>query len=376
MYIYHLHSYKQIGQEKYYDGECIRFLLEDDIYAENNNLDFLDLIYGTASRFEERSKIYPSFMTYRKWIELSKNYSALILSLNFDVHSWKYKNFVKKILKYFPRNKRIIVAAGNETFEKRGSAEKVYQTALEVHEAMQEIGKFYPIAFWNETIHTRDSALEKLLNDSRVKEICEYFGFQSLGSSNSKVEKYVKLAKSKGFKCGDFELATLTESFSEIEYKFNWDKKLGIDDVVIMGSTVHKKILKDYPIWGKYAHRIIDDQGNIIIRDKHKLIKYVQQFREEEMGIEIKDEYGFGDKDDRVIDFIQDMLIQLKYLPKSFVNFGDFDRETEEAVKRWQEGKVEVTGRVSKFHIWAMIEQQINPESKFRQLFIYASQKK
>lgn len=375
MYIYHLHNYKQIGQEKYYDGVCIRFLLEDEIHAENNNLDFLDLIYGTASQYDLRSKIYPSFMTYRKWIELSKNYPALILSINFDTHSWKYKNFVKKILKYFPRNKRIIICAGNETYEKRGSTEKVYQTALEVYQAMQEIGKFYPIAFWNEKIYTsgEKEALEKLLNDPRVKEICEYFGFQSLGTSNSKVDKYVKLAKSKGFKGLDTELATLTKLFSEIEYKFKLDKELGIDDVVIMGSTIHKKLSDLYFIWGKYAHAIIDDQGNIIVKDKHKLIKHIQQFRTKEEGMKIADRYQKGDKDDRCIDLIQDMLKQLKYLQYP-INFGDFDEKTKQAVLKWQkDNEVAQNGIVTKFHIWTMIEQQSNPESKMRQLIIYCS---
>ncbi len=379
MYIYHLHSY--INDPKNFNSLVIRFLLEDIIYAENNNLDFLDLIYGAASRYELRSKIYPSFMTYRKWIEISKNYPALILSLNFDVHSWKYKIFCKKILEQFPRNKKIIVAAGNEVYEKRGEAEKVYQTTKEVYEAMQEIGKFYPIAFWSEKIYTagEKEAVEKLLNDKRVKDICEYFAFQSLETSNSKIDKYVKMAKSKGFKCLDIELGTITSSYSEIKSKFDLDRNLEIDNVVILCPTVHSKLANDpdFSIWGKYGLLILyDGDYNIYIKDKHKLINYIQQFKtsEEEMGLSIADEYKLNDKNDRIIDFIQDMLIQLKYLPKSFINFGDFNKETEEAVKLWQaKNGCAVNGKVSKWQIWAMIEQQENPESKFRQLVIYAS---
>lgn len=353
---------------------CIRFLLEDDIHAENNNLDFLDLKYGTASRYDLRDKIYPDFMTYRKWVELSKNYPALILSINFDVHSYKYKGFVKKVLKEFPRNKRIIVAAGNEVYEKRGSAEKVYQTAKEVHEAMQETQRIYPIAFWNEKIYTSGerSALEKLLNDKRVKDICKYFGFQSLGSSNSKVAKYVKLAKSKGFKGLDIELATLTKPFPEIEYKFNLDKEL-IDDVVIMGSTIHKKILKYYPIWGKYGHSIIDDQGNITIKDKHKLIKYVQQFRTKEKDMRIADKYKLHDENDKVIDWIQAQLYYRGYLAKP-TTFGNFDINTENAVKNWQaDHNLVINGVITKYHIFVLVEQSDNSTKAFRQLMIYAS---
>lgn len=375
MNIYHLHNWKQIGQEKYYDGVCIRFLLEDDIYAEKNNLDFLDLIYGTASRYKLRSKIYPSFMTYRKWIELSKNYPTLILSINFDVHSWKYKRFVKKILGYFPRNKRIIVSAANECFEKRGSAEKVYQTAKEVHEAMQETQRIYPIAFWNEMIHTRDSALEKLLNDNRVKEICEYFGFQSLGSSNSKVDKYVKLAKSKGFKCGDFELATLTKSFPEIEYKFKLDKDLGIKDVVIMGSTIHKKLSDLYPIWGKYAHRIIDDQGNITIRDKHKLIKYVQQFRtknfigDDDMKLYILKKGVKGN----FVRWLQEILeVEYDFENEYYDGWdGDFGTLTEKQVKAYQSANnLDVDGVIGEEITMRLIENSEDPKLWFRHLQI------
>ncbi len=284
MYVYHLHNWKQIGEEKYYDGVCIRFLLEDDIYAENNNLDFLDLKYGIASRHDLRDKIYPDFMTYRKWIELSKNYPALILSLNFDVHSYKYKRFVKKVLKEFPQNKRIIIAAGNEVYEKRGEAEKVYQTALEVHEAMQEIQRIYPVAFWNQKIYTSGerSALEKLLNDKRVKDICEYFAFQSLGTSNSKVDKYMKMAKAQGFKIIDIELGTTTNSYSEIKSKFDLDRNLGIDDVVILAPNISKEL--DDENFKKYALSINGDE-----KDKYKLINYFQQFKtkeEEEMKLE------------------------------------------------------------------------------------------
>ncbi len=281
MYIYHLHSYKQIGQEKYFNGEVIRFLLEDDIYAENNNLDFLDLIYGTASRYDLRSKIYPSFMTYRKWIELSKNYSTLILSINFDVHSWKYKNFCKKILEYFPRNKRIIVAAGNEVYEKRGSAEKVYQTAKEVHEAMQETQRIFPIAFWNEKIYTsgEKSALEKLLNDDRVKDICGYFAYQSLGTTNYSIDKYVKLAKRKGFKIIDIEAGTKTSNFDTLKKKVDLAIALGIKDLVIMCPVIHINLANYSDIWKKYGLAIYYGNNKFLIKDKYKLISYVQQFR-------------------------------------------------------------------------------------------------
>ena len=379
MYIYHLHSWLQIGQEKYYNGVCIRFLMEDIIYADNNNLDFLDLIYGTASRYDLRSKIYPSFMTYRKWIELSNNYPKIILSLNFDVHSYKYKEFCKKVLKQFPRNKNIIVSAANECYEKRGEAEKVYQTSLEVYQAMQEIGKFYPIAFWNEKIYTSGeiSALEKLLNDKKVKDICEYFGFQSLGTSNSKVEKYVKMAKEKGFKGLDIELGTITQSFSEIEYKFKKDKNLGIDDVVILTPGISEKLSNNinYPIWKKYALSINGEE-----KDKYKLINYIQQFKTKEEGMKIADEYKFEDKNDKVIDWIQAKLYFANYLSKPII-FGNFDKKTEEAVMSWQEdNNVVVTGVITKYHITLLMDQfidpatkQLNPEKAFRELMVYAS---
>lgn len=376
MYIYHLHSFKQLGQEKYYNGEVIRFLLEDDIHAENNNLDFLDLIYGTASRYDLRSKIYPGFMTYRKWIELSKNYPALILSINFDVHSWKYKNFVKKILGYFPRNKRIIVSAANECYEKRGSAEKVYQTAKEVYQAMQEIGKFYPIAFWNEKIYTsgEKSAVEKLLNDQRVKDICEYFAFQSLGTTNYSVDKYAKMAKQKGFKRGDFELGTETSNFDTIKNKFDLARALGIKDLVVMCPVISINLANYSDIWKKYALAIYYGNNNFSIKNKYKLINYVQQFKSEKEGMKIADDYRLDDKNDRVIDWIQDQLYQRGYLAHP-IDFGNFDKKTEQAVKDWQtdQPKIATSGVITKYHIFVLVEQSDNSTKVFRQLMIYAS---
>jgi len=352
--------------------------MEDIIYAENNNSDFLDLIYGTASQFELRSKIYPSFMTYRKWIELSKNYPKIILSLNFDVHSYKYKEFCKKVLKQFPRNKNIIVSAANECYEKRGETEKVYQTAKEVHEAMQEIEKYYPIAFWNEKIYTSGErlAVESLLNDQRIKDICEYFAFQSLGTSNSKVEKYVKMAKEKGFKGCDIEAGTETSPYSELKSKVDLDISLGINDIVILTPEISKELANDtnYPLWKKYALSY-----NGIYKDKFRLIEYIQKYKTKE-DIMIKDEYKFGDKNDRVIDWIQAKLYYAKYLLKP-IDFGNFDKKTEEAVMSWQEdNKVVVTGVISKYHITLLMDQfvdpitkQLNPEKAFRELMIYAS---
>jgi len=376
MYLYHLHSYKQIGQEKYFNGECIRFLLEDDIYAENNNLDFLDLIYGTASRYDLRSKIYPSFMTYRKWIQLSENYPALILSLNFDVHSWKYKNFCKKILGYFPRNKRIIVAAGNEVYEKRGSAEKVYQTAKEVHEAMQETQRIYPIAFWNEKIYTSGEreALEKLLNDKRVKDICEYFAFQSLGTSNSKVEKYVKMAKAKGYKGLDIEIGTITKPFPEIKDKVDLDKRLGIDDVVILAPNISKEL--DDENFKKYALSINGDK-----KDKYKLISYIQQFRtknfigEDDMKLYI---LKIGVKGN-FVRWLQEIL-EVEY---GFENEyhggwdGDFGTLTEKQVKAYQKEKeLPVNGIIEMGIVINLINKSECPDYWMRKLQILMAYEK
>jgi len=282
MYIYHLHNYKQIGQEKYYNGVCIRFLLEDDIYAENNGLDFFDLKYGTASRYELRDKIYPDFMTYRKWIELSNNYSKVILSLNFDTYSQKYKEFCKKILKQFPRNKNIIVSAVNECYEKRGSAEKVYQATLEVHQAIQETGRNYPLAFWNQKIKTsgEKQALETLLDDSRIKDICKYFAFQSLETTSANVNKYVWIAKLKGFFIVEIELGNLVDDYDTLLKRFKLLKSLETDDVVIMCPTIHKKLSDLSSIWGKYTlSTIYNGEFNITIKSKHQIIQYAQQFK-------------------------------------------------------------------------------------------------
>ncbi len=339
MYIYHLHNYKQIGQEKYYNGEVIRFLLEDDIYAENNNLDFLDLIYGTASRFELRSKIYPSFMTYRKWIELSKNYPALILSINFDTHSWKYKNFVKKILKYFPRNKRIIVSACNECFEKRGTAEKVYQTAKEVHEAMQEINKYYPIAFWNEKIYTsgEKSAVKNLLSDQRIKDICDYFAYQSLGTTSISIDKYAKLAKQNGFRRADIEAGTKTNNFDTLKKKVDLAIALGIKDLVIMCPVIHINLANYSDIWKKYGLAIYYGNNNFSIKDKHKLINYIQQFKtigDEDMKLE---KYYYKDRPTNLIKNDKNGY-GIRFLRACF-NLSDnniFDNELTDKVKQYQ----------------------------------------
>lgn len=365
MFIYHLHNWKQIGEEKYYDGVCIRFLLEDIIHAEDNNLDWLDLMYGTTRRFELRSKIYPSFMTYRKWIELSKNYSVLILSLNFDVYSWKHKDFCKKILNQFSRSKKIIVAAGNETFEKRGSAEKVYQTAKEVHEAMQETQRIFPIAFWNEKIHTLGEriALEKLLNDERVQDICEYFGFQSLGTSNSNVDKYVKIAKQKGFKPGDFEIGTMTEDFNEIKKKFNLNENLKIEHTVILASHINKEL--DDKNFKKYT---------LENKDKYKLINYVQQFRTEDFiqGDDMKLYVLKKGVKGNFVRWLQEIL-EREYGVENVGGWdGDFGPITESQVKDFQKkNDLPVNGIIDRNIVMSIINKSEKPNDWMRKLQIF-----
>lgn len=368
MFIYHLHNWQQLGEEKFYDGVCIRFLLEDIIYAEDNNIDYLDLIYGTASRYDLRSKIYPSFMTYRKWIELSKNYPVLILSLNFDVHSWKYKNFCKKILEQFSRNKKIIVAAGNEVYEKRQSAEKVYQTALEVHEAMQETQRIFPIAFWNEAIHTRGSALEKLLNDDRVKKICKYFGFQSLGTPNSRVDKYVKIAKNKGFEGVDTESGTIkSDDFIEAKKKIDLNKSLEIEHTVILTPKISKKL--DYDLLRKTALSIGDYK-----KDKYKLIAYVQQLRtenfitEDDMKLYILKEGVKGN----FVRWLQEIL-EVEYGCLNTGGWdGDFGPITKKQVETFQkENTLPITGVIKRNITASLINKSQRPNYWMKKLQIF-----
>ncbi|MBA7679719.1 hypothetical protein ES703_88021 [subsurface metagenome] len=306
-------------------------------------------------------------MTYRKWIELSKNYSTLILSINFDVHSWKYKRFVKKILGYFPRNKRIIVAAGNETYEKRGSAEKVYQTALEVYEAMQETQRIFPIAFWNEKIYTsgEKSALEKLLNDDRVKKICKYFGFQSLGTSNSNVDKYVKIAKQKGFKGGDFEIGTKTKDFDEIKKKFDLNKNLGIEHTVILAPNINKDL--DDENFKKYT---------LENKDKYKLISYVQQFRtkvfigDDNMKLYILKKGVKGN----FVRWLQEIL-EVEYEVENEYHGGwdgDFGSLTEKQVKEYQkENELPIDGIIEMKTVINLINKSEDPNYWMRKLQIF-----
>lgn len=363
----HLHSCFQDNRVlDYFDAILIRADFETWDYCKKYNMEFLNCQYGQYSqRAKLRELIYPN-IKYKHWLTITSQYSFVFLSANADTYPNRqdFTDFVKEMVNLF---KPDVVGAMNEGWEKLRSIEKMENIVTWTTQGIKASTKpDLKICFYNQKIKTSNerNAIAQLVDNEIIKKYCKFFGFQSLGTSPTRLKEYIPFIKGKNFEPINVEWGTITSDFKTIKELFND----GVDKVFILTPYISQELASYDENFKKYALNINGDE-----KDKYKLISYIQQFKSEEEGMKIADRYQKGDKDDRCIDLIQDMLKQLKYLQYP-ISFGDFDEKTKQAVLKWQkDNEVEQTGIITKFHIWTMIEQQENPQAKMRQLIIYCS---
>jgi len=247
--------------------------------------------YGEETdRYVLRGLIY-NHREYHEEFQDFNNYSLIALSLNFETYAPDFSKFVTAVIndlyKNFPilHQKEVIIMAGNEVFEKRGSAEKVVRTTWDTKMGtLSSVNPNIEVCSWNEKIRTSEEkkAFEEVLDNQQHKSACKYVGIQSLETTPETMRYYTQLAQSKGYEVIDVELMTKTYRLSEIKVKFDNDKLLRIDKVFI-GCPYISEQLADYnDMFNKYALSIGDFK-----KDKFKLVQYIQQFREDEQEEEM-----------------------------------------------------------------------------------------
>lgn len=373
MFIGHLHNWQQQNSWNTYNSILIRFGFDEWKYGHIHGTDWKKYIYGQHSkRAKLRELIYPN-LTYYDWFNLMQHYSLIFLSINFDIYpsQSEFIEFTKDIVKTFKKkypNKDFILGAGNETQEKRGSAEKVMETAIDVYYGARNAGILEPkICIYNQKIKTQaeQKCVKQILDDDFIQHYVNYFGYQSLETSPTKLKEYIPLIKQKGFEPVDVELGTKTSDFKTIKELFNDGL---VDKVFILTPYISQELANYDENFKNYGLSI---NGNK--KDKYQLISYIQKYKTSEEDMKIADEYKFGDKNDKVIDWIQAQLFYEGHLAHP-IDFGNFNIATEKAVKAWQKANVlAITGVITKYHISVLVERSKNPNKTFRQLMIYAS---
>lgn len=292
-YLGFLHSCNQ--NQPWANSVLIRILWEDITKAEQYGYNWKAIVYGYfSSRKKERALIYPNGETYSDWARISRQYKNVFLSINFDTYPkdkrQEFIKFVTEVVNFFYlHNKNIIVGTGNETYEKRGTVQKVLEVVSDVHNGVYRTHKNLPICFWNEKIRTTDEkkAVEELIKDSTIKTMCDYFGFQSLGTTSETTRKFIQLAKEKGFKILDVELGTKTEGFGDIKSLLSDE----VEGVWILTPEIRENLKIKYPKWGDYALRIVaTNEPDFVItdKDKRRIISYAKKFLEKEENEEMK----------------------------------------------------------------------------------------
>jgi len=246
-----------------FDAILIRHQWETWEYAIRNNLNYWTLKYGKGSDREKlRDLIYNH--TNLDFLYLAKNYDLIFLSMNFDKYpsSADFRDFVNIIVgKYYYHypNKEIITGAGNETWEKVHDIGKFLQIVKDTADGVKQYN--LPICIWNEKIYTSEEkeAFNTLLNNSTIKSICKYVGYQSLGTRACDLATYIRYAKNLGYEPVDTEMGRTTEQYSELKQIFDIDRINGVDKVFILTPYVSRKLCKEYPIWEKYALAIVEE---------------------------------------------------------------------------------------------------------------------
>lgn len=378
MYIGHLHSCFQDNKVlNYFDAILIRTDFETWDYCKKHNVDFLNCFYGQYSqRAKLRELIYPN-LTYYNWFNLMKYYELIFLSINFDVYptSNQFTEFTKDIVKTFKKkypNKDFILGAGNETQEKRQSAEKVMETAIDVYYGARNAGILEPkICIYNQKIKTQEEqkCVKQILNDDFIQHYVNYFGYQSLETTPARLKEYITLIKEKGFEPVDVEIGTTTNNYSEIKNLFDVNRLNGVNKVFILTPYISTELANYDPIWKKYT---LSYDG--IYKDKYKIIQYAIQYK-------TKEEFIIGDDmklyllkkgvKGNFVKWLQEIL-EIEY---GFENVGgwdgDFGTLTENQVKEYQTANnLLIDGIVGKDTTIDLVEDSQNPNYWFRKLQI------
>lgn len=279
------------------NAKIYRIMYED---WEHNPEAWLGYWYGIfTERVELRGLIYNG-RSYSQEFQDFNEYDLIALSLNFDTYAPDFSNFVKSVINdlyaYFPilHQKEVIILAGNEVQEKRGSAEKVVRTTWNTAMGiLNSVRKDIKLCSWNQKIQTNaeKEAFKEVLDNQQHKSVCKYIGIQSLGTSAENMRIYTQLAQSKGFEVIDVELMTTSYRFSEIKTKFDNDRLLKINKVFIGFPFISEELADYNDMFNKYALSIGDFK-----KDKFKIIDYVQQFKDkkEEVFNEMLDDIIFG----------------------------------------------------------------------------------
>lgn len=291
----------------------------------------------------------------------------MFLSANTDTYPNRqnFTNFVKEMVNLF---KPDVVGAMNEGWEKLRSIEKMENIVIWTAQGIKaSIRPDLKICFYNQKIKTSDerNAIAQLVDNEIIKKYCKFFGFQSLETSPTRLKEYIPFIKGKNFEPVNVELGTKTSDFKTIKELFNDGL---VDKIFILTPYISQELANYDENFKKYALSI---NGNE--KEKYKLIPYIQKYKTKEEGMKIANEYRLGDKNDRVIDWIQAQLFYEGHLAHP-IDFGNFNIATEKAVKAWQKANVlAITGVITKYHISVLVERSKDKNKAFRQLMIYAS---
>jgi len=335
-----------------------------------NRIHWYTFFYGEKTdRKELRGLIY-NYRPYYKEFEDMLDYDTIFLSLNFDVYHSDFHKFVTDVINYlynarYLHSQQVIIGAGNEVFEKRGSAEKVIQTTRDVKQGVKNSVKpNLPVCCWNQKVKTTDEmkAFVDVINNSVIKSTCKYVGYQSLNTSPNTLNEVISLIKEENYEPVDVELGTVTSDFSTIKELFNIDRANQVKTVFILTPYVTRQLANYSKVWGNYALQIGEKQ-----KDKYKIINYVQQFKtftenEQEVFNKMWDDLIFG-----VIYKYGTRGIGVKRIQKIFnlwieINNekidedGLFGSQTKEAIKYYQQvNDLQIDGIVGRETLTSMM---------------------
>lgn len=245
---------------------------------------FYSHFYGQhTSRDELRGLIY-NYRTYSRELQDLDEYDLIALSLNFDTYHSDFHKFVtdviNKLYYYMPilHQKEVIIMAGNETFEKRRSAEKVFETCFDTKKGIEKSVKpNLPVCGWNQKIYTsgEKKAFNKLLNSELMKSVCKYIGYQSLGTHPTVLHDIIYTIKDKGFEPIDVEMGTKFDNFQIMLSLFNINKFSGVDKIFLLTPYISKELANYNKIFKNYALCINGRQ-----KEKFEIIRHIQQYKD------------------------------------------------------------------------------------------------
>lgn len=286
MRIGQLHSWIQKDMWIPFNAILIRHQFETWDYARKNGLNYWKLKYGKGSK---REKLRDLIYQYNNldFLHFAQHYDLVFLSINFDDYpsSSDFVAFVKDVVStykmYYP-NKEIILGIGNECWEKVRNVDRFIKVVWDTDEGRRQAGGKYGSCFWNQKIYTSEEkkAYNTLLNNSTIKSICKYVGYQSLGTKACDLATYIRYAKNLGYEPVDVELGHQLDSFSSVEELLKIGIANGVEIFFILAPYITKQLADFDKLFGNYGLQILRDNGTIYqTKPKYALIDYVQKFK-------------------------------------------------------------------------------------------------